>query len=765
MRPNSEQRELIQNTEGVYLVDAGAGTGKTFAMTRRYVKIVEEEGRDPEDVFLATFTRNAAEEMSERIVELSDISPGRIFDAPISTFHSYCQEILERRGFDAPDCLGFDGRITEETDVIESEVRERQEFRDFYGEFRSENPRYDDFYRICSPDNLLELLKSLASKGIVPQKDGWYGKSESYLEGDYDSFKELFREKNKPRKTQRGKKQSELRERLYSYRWKDFEPDAPEAEEVRGGRGTKSVRRDFMEKSFHEDREGLKDFLHDLYTGYLSYCLSRNFLNFPFVLCLTYVLLVERRDVREQESFSHVMIDEFQDTNEIQFKLALLLSDRPNIAAVGDWKQSIYSFQHASVDNILEFEERLEKYLGELERSGKKLDIDGINRINLTRNYRSSQQILDFSEKALELPATRHENVSAPEITPLESETDFEQSEIGAIISDQEAEAVVAKVQEMVENAEYRSPDGEKLDYGDVAVLTRTRSLGLDIQDVARSYGVPADYEGGIELFKTPQAVLLLAWLRIVESGSRRGWAVVLERAGYSINEAKKIMKTDSFPPDMDEFRQDLENTENLTGLARKVFDRYGYRDRFSDRIVEVMEETYRSGFMNRAGMIGFMEDNIEEGETYEVEKAEKDSSLTVQTIHAAKGLEYPVVLIAGVNSSIFPSQTSSGGSIEFQGVAGIRQQKVYSEGHSFTFDSWRNEILSKCFSGEYDEERRLMYVAMTRAEKYLFFSAEEGSESRFFEELGLQPEQVSSAPDQGSESFEGRPDLELEGD
>lgn len=749
--PNKQQKKLIENTEGVYLVDAGAGTGKTFTITRRYAEIVEKNGVSPEDVFLATFTRNAAEEMSERIVELTGFEPGRIFEAPISTFHSHCQKILERHGFNAPEILGLDEKLTEEVDVMESQVRERQEFEEFFDGFKAEKPGYNDFYRIVEPAGVLNLLKTLASKGIFPEEEGWFGSGEDYLDGDYERFKQIFKDKNKPRETSKGQRQSELRDRLYSYRWKDFPEDAPSVEEIRGDRGTKSVRQDFMRKSFEEERENLKQFVHDVYFAYLEHCLSRNYLNFPFIMALAYVLLHQRPSLRRKETFEYVMIDEFQDTNEIQLKLALLLSEKPNIAAVGDWKQSIYSFQHASVENIQRFQDRLNRYLDELEPAEKRLEVEDVERIRLKKNYRSSQEILDFSESALTLPAHRRENVPEPETVSLESETGFDDSSIEKILSEQETEAVLSKIQGVVGNKEYTKEGDEELGYGDVAVLTRTRRFGLELQRMARRHGVPVEYEGGVELFKTPQALLLLAWLRVLNSNSRRGWAVILEHAGYSLDEAEAILDEEDgvygkFPPDMEKFRSELRELESVKAVASKVFEKYGYENEVSDRIIEVIEEAFRSTFMNTGNLIAFIEDNIEEGEIYQVEKRGNEHSVTIQTIHSAKGLEYPAVFVADINSGVFPSQNSGFSALKYDDPVGLRQRKVFDPEYGYSFDNWRYEILSKCMAGDYDEERRLMYVAMTRAENHLFFSATKGNESPFFEKLELEPEKVEAS-------------------
>ncbi|QGA80498.1 UvrD-helicase domain-containing protein [Candidatus Nanohalobium constans] len=744
--PNKQQKELIENTEGIYLVDAGAGTGKTFAITRRYINILEDQ--EPEDIFLATFTRNAADEMKERISQKSGYRASEIFDAPISTFHAHCQKILERNGHEAPQILGIDEYLTEDVRVLESQIRERQEFEDFISNFKQRHEEHQDFFRIVRDDsNLLSLLKSIAAKGIMPENNSWFGDTEKYLDGDFDEFKQLFEEKNKPIKENGGSKQSELRRRLYSYKWKNFDPDAPSIDDIRGGYGTKQVRKDFCEKAFQEDREELKQFVHDLYTEYLEYCLSRNYLNFSFLMALTYALLHKKPQIREEESFEYIMIDEFQDTNEIQFKLALLLADKPNFCVVGDWKQSIYSFQYAAVENILEFEDRLEKYSGELNGSQERVNFstEEVEKIELKKNYRSTQEILDISEKSLSLPANSNENPETPEITSLESETG-EDGEVLRIEAEDEIEAVLTKIQELKQE--------ESFDYSDIAVLARTRSFGLDLQQKARNYNISAAYEGGVELFTTNPAIVLLAWLRILQDRhSRRGWAVVLEEAGYKLEEAEKILEEGDYPINMLKFELELQKTDSVEAVAEKVFERYGYRNGFTEKIIEVLGDTFSSTYMNLGQLINFIEENIEEGEIYEVDSTGNENAVTIQTIHAAKGLEYPAVFISDVNRSKFPSTNGFSPCIIYKDPIGLRQcKKFLRNDYAYSFDNWRTEILEKCLSGEYDEERRLMYVAMTRAEKNLYITADEEKASTFFTELDIEKVESRDAPEKVEE-------------
>jgi len=112
------------------------------------------------------------------------------------------------------------------------------------------------------------------------------------------------------------------------------------------------------------------------------------------------VLLCEDESLRDRVSFEYVMVDEFQDTSEIQFKLALLLAGTDNLCVVGDWKQSIYSFQYADVENIRSFEDRIDRFATELNDEQERVGfpVDDVETIELAENYRSTQSILDFSE-------------------------------------------------------------------------------------------------------------------------------------------------------------------------------------------------------------------------------------------------------------------------------------------------------------------------------------------------------------------------------
>ncbi|WP_254544917.1 UvrD-helicase domain-containing protein [Halomarina pelagica] len=756
--PNPQQQDLIDSTDGLYLVDAGAGTGKTFTITRRYANIVDEDDVAPEDVLLVTFTNNAAAEMKDRIVGHCEYGMRDLADAPIQTFHSLCHDLLQEHGYAAPTHLGIDDRITGSTRIVEDDLVEEALFGEFIDRFSDDHPEYDDYFRIVSkPTELLGLVSQLASKGVFPTANGWYRNGERYLDGDFEAFKSLFDEVNKPQNG--GSKQSRLRSKLNRYgKNKCYLPDAPEKAQIRG-QGTKSVPDAVARMVFDADREGLKAFVHDVYYEYLEFALGRNYLNFGFLQLFAFVLLCEDHALRESIAFDYAMVDEFQDSSEIQFKLTLLLAGTNNLCVVGDWKQSIYGFQYAEVENITAFEDRLNRFVDELNADHERVTFDTrpIHTIELIENYRSTQEILDFSEHGLLVPAANRDNVDVEaiqdRIVSLSTNTEHENTQIEAITSPEEHESVVAKIQELVGNDAYQveADDGSLRtpEYRDVAVLTRTREFGRDLLQTAEEYGLPMAYEGGIELFRTPQAKLLLAWLRILESDTDRGWAVVLEEAGYTLDEIKHVLETEAYPENMRSFREKLAELETLGGVAERVFSRYGYDGATADVVLHTIQSVHTATTLTRGDLIRFIERGIEAGSTHDVHANAGANSVTVQTIHAAKGLEHPIVVLANMNSGRFPPSGGGSGTITFQDPVGLRQRKRYAEadGLPHVYDDWRTDVLRRCLPREYDEERRLLYVAITRAESHVIFSAGEDPNT-FLEELPVEIEAWDTEPD-----------------
>lgn len=781
--PNPKQAELIENTDGTYVVDAGAGTGKTFAVTRRYARILEQDGVAPEDILLVTFTRNAATEMADRIAQRSPYDPVQLQDAPINTFHGYCFRLLKRYGHETPTLLGIDDRIPESLDLVEDTVREASEFRTFIGDFADRHPEYDEFFAAMrNPPGLRSLIAELAAKGVVPTAEGWYRDTNEPLCGDREAFFDAFDRANEPNEGTYGPTNADAVSGVGSWNETGYTPDAPSADEVVAGT---QLRREVVERAFDEDRERLFEFVHDVYVEYLRYALQHNYLTHGLMLALAYVTLCDDPTVRTQVRHDYVMVDEFQDTNELQFKLTLLLAGTSNICVVGDWKQSIYGFQYTSVDNILEFGDRIASYRESLNSDVTRVpySVDDVRAITLTTNYRSTESVLEFAPEALRTPATNGESVELDrDVEPLDPHLAVDNSRIEAFLPSagetanpagegksppDELDVVLDRLQHVVGNDEYaverhdepaftpgmtdaerRGAEQERLgapEYEDVAVFTRTRSFARDLLERAAEYDIPLAYEGGVELFDTDQAKLLLAWLRICETDSRRGWAVVLEDAGYTLSDAKALLDDERFPEPMLRLRDRLQGVETVGAFARVVFDTYGYSGAFADgllgEITGVMDDTLAT----RSEAIASIESNISMGTTVEVDTAPGENAATLQTIHGAKGLEYPIVILANVNYRAFPSFGRSGsGAVQFDDACGLRTRRVYGDPHGqpYVYDNWRTDLLTGSLPSEYHEERRLLYVASTRAKRHLLFTAGDRP-STFFDRLFAEPERI----------------------
>jgi len=735
--PNPAQRALIDHEGSVLCVDAGPGTGKTFAITRRYARLVDETDAEPADVLLATFTESAATEMHDRIVSQSSYDVREFADAPIGTFHSLCLDVLAEYGREAPAYLGLDAPIAGSPRVLDDRLVEEDRFRAFLAAFRDSHPEHARYFRVLDEDTeLLDLLKRLAARGIAPTEAGWYRNGADNLAGDREAFVDRLEAVNAPRND--GSKQSKLRSRLGDYDDGCYTPDAPTKDDIRGARGQKTVDEDALSRAFDDDRSGLTDFVHDVYYGYLQFALERGYLTFGFLQLLTFVLLCEDHALRAELAHEHVLLDEFQDTSEIQFKLALLLAGSADVCVVGDWKQSIYSFQYAEVENIRSFEERLAAFVADLNADHERVAFDPapVRTIELVENYRSTASILEFSEEVLVAEATDRESVDArsirEDIVSLEANAAVDESRIAAIHHDDEHAAVLSKVQEVVGNDDYpvTDEDGQRRTptYGDVTVLTRTREYGRELLALAREHDVPLAYDGDIAVFRTDAAKLLLAWLRIAEEDADRGWAVVLERAGYAPAEIGHVLETGEYPDDAVAFREDLGDVGTIPGFARRVFDRYGLAGPRVDAICTTLASIRSGTTLSRGELIRYVERAIETGATHEVDASTDCDAVTVQTIHGAKGREYPIVILANMNRHAFPPSGGGPPAITYDATLGLRQLKRYAEAHGrpHVYDDWRDAVLRPCLSRGYDEERRLLYVATTRAEHHVLFAAGE---------------------------------------
>ncbi len=596
---NPPQREAVLTTEGPVLVLAGAGTGKTAALTARLAHLIATRLAWPSEILAVTFTNKAAREMRERV--------GRIVGEAVEgmpwlgTFHSVAAKMLRRHA----ELVGLQANFT-----------------------------------ILDTDDQLRLLKQLITASDLDEKR-WPARS---LAGLIDRWKN------------RG--------------WTPKQIDAAESEAFANGKGAQ------------------------LYAAYQERLRTLNACDFGDLLLHMLVILREHRDVLQHyhQRFKYVLVDEYQDTNQAQYLwLRLLAQERKNICCVGDDDQSIYSWRGAEVANILRFE----------------VDFPGAAIIRLEQNYRSTPHILAAASGVIANNGGRLGK------TLWTQEAQGEQvSVIGVWDGPEEAR----RIGDEIERIQRR---GGKLD--SVAILVRAQFQTRELEDRFIAIGLPYRIVGGFRFYERAEIRDALAYLRVIAQPAddlaferivnvpKRGLgdkAVAkvhgfARAAGVSLfSAAAQILDTDELAgaarnslgrlvADFARWRARLNELPHPE-LARLVLDESGYTamlqaDRSAEsagrlenltELTRAMEE-YETlgGFLEHVSLV--MENDAER----DVEK------VTIMTIHAAKGLEFDTVFLAGWEEGVFPSQRS----LDEGGTASL------------------------------EEERRLAYVAITRARRKCF--------------------------------------------
>lgn len=746
---NEEQTKVAESIDGIYVVDAGAGTGKTTAITKRYENILDRV-KDPDKILLLTFTDNAADNMRQKIIkecaERYDIND--LKKAPISTFHSFCDKLIKQYGMESPSYLGISD-VLQNYGVMDNNIFERQFFRRFFIDFRTKKEQYNSIYKATRYDEILSLIRQLCSKGIFPKKDGWFGNGEEALRGNYALYRKKFDKLNTIQQGTRGDKQSKLLEAFKGILSNGFYIDYPSNLIF-----DKQVNPDMARIAFDDDRSLLNRFVHDVYFDYISHCVKMNRINFNFMIMFAFIMLYYNHNLRNRISFDYVMVDEFQDTDEIQFMMVLMLMKTNNLCAVGDWKQGIYSFRNATIENILEFDQKLETYKQILNQDYERIGFDiDVEHPKFIMNYRSSQKILDFSEKSFSTLAVKDEEIDEAiksKVTHLQSAVDLnDRTSIEFLTTDdkdKEYELILSKIQDIVDNDDYQIKEMKgdeyklrKAKFSDIVVLCRTRNFSLELQNRALKYGIPANYDGGIELFSSEPSLLVLAWLRLMSNiDDARGWVPILEKENLKHNEILAIIKNREYPKALVDFRNEISSKKvDIVSLIDKILKFYNLTCNYSNAIIVKIEDLFKRSLIPIPEVINFIEENIEQKETYDIDLNLSDDAVTIQTIHKAKGLEYQIVFIANVNEDAFPSKQTDRNSIFYHNLVGLRVRNEFGEknGYKYVFDKWQTDLLATRLFSDYDEERRLLYVAVTRAKQYLIFTSGE-TPSLFFEQM-----------------------------
>ena len=594
---NAPQREAVLTTEGPVLVLAGAGTGKTAALTRRLAHIVFSRKAWPSEILAVTFTNKAAREMKERIGAIV----GESFEGMpwLGTFHSIGAKMLRRHA----ELVGLQSNFT-----------------------------------ILDTDDQLRLLKQLIRAAEIDEKR-WPPRM---LAGLIDQWKN------------RGLNPQDL--------------DASENERYANGRG------------------------QEFYAAYQARLKILNACDFGDLLLHILNLLKTNREILKlyQERFKYILVDEYQDTNSSQYLwLRLLAQSHQNICCVGDDDQSIYSWRGAEVANILRFEK----------------DFPEAKVVKLEQNYRSTPHILAAASGLINHNSGRLGKTLWTE----ETEGDKVQV-IGVWDGPEEARRTGDEIEALQQI--------KQASLNDVAILVRAQFQTREFEDRFISIGMPYKIVGGFRFYERQEIRDALAYLRVIAQPAddlaferivnmpKRGLGDKtvekvhrLARAqGISMPAAAlSICDTDELPPrarsTLLELMRNFGRWRELAGvtdhaeLTRIVLDECGYTamlqaDRSTEAAGRLENLTELARAMEEYETLGEFLEHV--SLVMDNDARDDEAKVTILTMHGAKGLEYEYVFCAGWEEGVFPSQRS--------------------------LDEGGNASL--------EEERRLAYVAITRARK-----------------------------------------------
>ncbi len=731
------------------VVDAGPGTGKTHTIVRRYANLVSRPDVGIDEVLLLTFTNNAAEEMEMRAkAEISSRGGRSINDVRAKTFDAFCLSIVLEFAEDVSEFFGIRESLSRSARLQTIDTLNAEYFSRFFDAFNHDRgDDYGDFaVTICQyPEDVRDILSRLMSKGVMPLKDGWFGLDwEDALYGDEDALFERLKELSSAKR----KKRTEFFSKDDLERRNDYGPDLPDLEGA-------CLSDEVLESAARDDRKDMMRYIHDVYFAYIRKSISDNVLTFGLTALFAFALLYSNEEARMRNRYRYVMIDEFQDTNANQLMTALLILSEPNLCVVGDWKQGIYMFRYVSIDNITDFEGRATRYRKFLNRGEARVPfrIPEVEHVSLDVNYRSSQLVIDRSFDSLWLPGSNDDESLDLEfleknvVRLTQGRTDLDGSQTSVrfvkVGRSEEAAEVVRCVRDYMWSGRYsisqRDGGARKVRLGDIAVICRTRAGCRMVLEAAEDEGIPAYMQGELELMSTREGKLALAWIRYVNNErDPRGFPVVMADLGYPLVDITAAKRDYSkVPPEIDGQRQALyRKRRRVTDLLTCLYGFYGLDNDLTHAVITILSDAHRGSLMTLSDLSSMIENDILEGTQYPVEASIDHDAITIMTMHKSKGLEFPIVIIPFVDKRMMPIAPRESGRLIYDGLYGIRCTEFVGRfgDYSKICKSWRTQIVRKAPLTDYSEERRMMFVAMSRAEQHLTLIC--GDPSKFMSAL-----------------------------
>ena len=690
---NPQQRIAVDTIEGPVMVIAGPGTGKTQILAARIGKILLETDAQPENILCLTYTDAGAIAMRRRLQQFIGADAYKV---NIYTFHAFCNDVIQ-------DNLSLFEKNS--LDAI-SELENIQLFKTLIDSFPKNNPlkryRGDVYFEI---NNLRNLFSSMKREGWPPELINQ--KIEEYV------------------------KDLPLRDDfVYKRKYKQFNAG--------------DLKQDKMDEE-KEKMEKLRAAVNE-FDNYQKLMRQRNRYDFDDMINWVIKVFEENKNVLSnyQEKFQYILVDEFQDTSGTQNRLVQLLInywDKPNVFVVGDDDQSIYRFQGANVENMLDFANTYSSNL---------------KTVVLTNNYRSTQPILNISKTLI----NKNEDRLVKQIDGLSKELLAANTKINQLTNEPIITEYNSVKDEMgnITNKVY-SLVQEGISPGKIAIIYKENKYGEELATYLRLKGIPVYSKRSINILEQPFAkkiIQLLRYLNAEHDIPYGGDEILFEILHYDfykippieiakltveVNQKKyggeqmslrKLLsdKTNTAPKNLFDtgiheglkklsriIEQLIADVPNIT--LQQLFDNIirhagilPYIMQHNEKISLmqlltalfdfIKDETSRNPMLWLKGLVEIIDLMEKEGLPLPmVQVAGSDKGVNLLTAHGSKGLEFEYVFFTGVNASSWEKKRKPGGGYKLPDTMFSSQPKA----------------------GDDEELRRLFYVALTRAEKHLYIS------------------------------------------
>ncbi len=692
-RLNEKQRIAVDTIEGPVMVIAGPGTGKTQILASRIGKILLETDVLPGNILCLTYTDAGAVAMRKRLLQF--IGPDA-YKVNLYTFHAFCNDVIQEN-------LSLFEKTT--LDPI-SELEKIELFKELIDSFPKNHPlkryRGDVYFEI---NNLQSLFSNM-------KREGW---SPAFINQKIDEYLADILTRD---------------EFIYKRKYKEFNAGDLKKDKI-------DEEKERMEKL----RAAVTEF--DRFQQLMR---KRNRYDFDDMINWVIKAFEENKNLlaNYQEKYQYILVDEYQDTSGTQNKLVeLLISywDKPNVFVVGDDDQSIYRFQGANVENMMDF---AGNYTADLLT------------VVLTNNYRSTQPILDISRTLI----NRNEERLVKKIEGLSKDLLAANTTINQLLHKPFIQEYDTQRQEMIGIVkQVQSLIDQNIAPGRIGIIYKENKYGEELAQYFKLLNIPVYSKRHLNILELPEAqkiILLLKYLAsehdIPYSGDEMlfeilhfDWFAIppIEIAKLSMEVADKRYKEDkssirqllfekSNTPPKDLFsvnvhiglqkasavvEQLIADVSNVTlstlfgniitsaGVLTHIMqrnDKHWQLQILTGLFDFVKEETHRNPLLNLQGFVNLIELMEKESITLPlVQVSGSDKGINLMTAHGSKGLEFEYVFIAGSNAAFWEKKRKPGGGYKLP-----------------------DTMFSSISSATDDEElRRLFYVALTRAEQHLYIS------------------------------------------